>query len=319
VKVVFFGTSDFACPALTKLARHPAFQVVGVVTQPDRPKGRQGKLTPPPVKIAALDLHCKVLQPETLKSPSLTSQLKYMKPDFHVVAAYGKIFQRELLDLPTMGSFNIHASLLPKYRGAAPIQRSILDGCDETGITIMKMDEGLDTGDIVLQQSTHIRDTDNVQSLHDRLAELGADLICQSLVMISLGKARFIPQDTKEASYAQKITRDDELIIWETSKRQVWNQIRSLYPGPGAFTYLPTDKGPKTVKLLIADYERFLSGEPGEIVKIDKNGIHIATAKGAILVKELQMEGKKKMSAEEFLNGTPLKAGQKFISKLEAS
>src|SRR5262249_34709336 len=153
-----------------------------------------------------LDLHCKVLQPETLKSPTLVSQLKYMRPDVHVVAAYGKIFQKELLDLPTMGSFNVHASLLPKYRGAAPIQRAILDGCDETGITIMKMDEGLDTGDIVLQQSTHIRDTDNVQTLHDRLAELGADLICQSLVMISLGKARFIPQDTKDATYAQKIT-----------------------------------------------------------------------------------------------------------------
>jgi len=316
---VFFGTSDFACPALRKLARHPAFEVVGVVTQPDRPKGRQAKLTAPPVKIAALDLHCKVLQPETLKSASLISQLKYMKPDFHVVAAYGKIFQRDLLDLPVMGSYNIHASLLPRYRGAAPIQRAILDGCDETGITIMKMDEGLDTGDIVFQQSTHIRDTDNIQTLHDRLAELGAELICQSLVMNSLGKARFIPQDTKEATYAQKITRDDELIIWDASKRQIWNQIRSLYPGPGAFTYHQTDKGAKMIKLLVADYERFVNGEPGEIVKIDKHGIHVATAKGAILVKELQMEGKKKMNAEEFLNGYPLKIGQKFISKLETS
>ncbi len=317
MKIVYYGTSDFACPALGRLARHPSFEVVGVVTQPDRPKGRSGKPAPPPVKLVALDLHCKVFQPESLKSPTFLSQLKYMRPDFQVVASYGKILHREVLELPRHGSFNIHASLLPKYRGAAPIQRAIMDGCDETGITIMKMDEGLDTGDIVLQQSTHIRDTDNVQTLHDRMAELGAELIGNGLILAANEQARFTPQDNKEASYAQKITRDDELILWDTSKRRVWNQIRALYPGPGAYTYLPVDKGAKLVKILTADFERFVTGEPGAIIKIDKQGIHVASPKGAVIIQELQVEGKKKMTAAEFIRGHPLKVGQKFVSKPE--
>jgi methionyl-tRNA formyltransferase len=317
VKIAFFGTSDFACPALRKLARHFSFEVVGVVTQPDRPKGRGGKLTPPPVKLAALDLHCKVFQPETLKSPTFLSQLKYMKPDFLVVVAYGKILQREILDFPRFGSYNIHASLLPKYRGAAPIQRSIMDGCDETGVTIMRMDEGLDTGDMIVQQSTHIRDTDDVQILHDRLAQIGSELIGDALTLVASGSARFMPQDNKLASYAQKITRDDELILWDTSKRRIWNQIRALYPGPGAYSFLEMEKGTKMVKILTADYERFASGEPGKIIKINKQGIHVATTKGAVVIKELQMEGKKKISADEFVSGYSLKTGQRFISKSE--
>ncbi|MBI4024295.1 MAG: methionyl-tRNA formyltransferase [Verrucomicrobia bacterium] len=316
MKIVFFGTADFACPTLRRLARHPSFEVVGVVTQPDRPKGRAGKLTPPPVKLLALDLHCKVFQPESLKSPTILSQLKYMRPDFSVVVAFGKILQRDALDLPRHGSFNVHASLLPKYRGPAPIQRAIMDGCEETGVTIMKMDEGLDTGDIVLQQSTHIRDTDNYETLHNRLSEMGAELIGEALLLAADGRARFIPQENKEASYAQKITRDDELIFWETSKRRVWNQIRALYPGPGAYCHIQLEKGPRMVKLLEADFERFVSGEAGEIIKIDKEGIHVASPKGAVIVKELQLEGKKKMSAAEFLRGYPLKVGQRFVSKL---
>jgi methionyl-tRNA formyltransferase len=315
VKIVFFGTADFACPALRRLAQTYPFEVVGVVTQPDRPKGRGGKMAATPVKLAALDLHCKVFQPDSLKSPPFLAQLKYMKPDFIVVAAYGKILHREILDAPDMGCFNIHASLLPKYRGAAPIQRAIMDGCDETGITIMRMDEGLDTGDMVLQRSTHIRETDNVQTLHDRLAEIGAELTIEALNLASEGKAKFIPQENKDASYAQKITREDELILWDTSKRHIWNQIRALYPGPGAYSYLMIDKTPKMVKLLVADFERFTKGEPGKIIQIDKRGIHVASDKGALVIKELQLEGKKKTTAEEFLNGYPLRVGQKFLPK----
>lgn len=317
MKIVYYGTSDFAGPALRRLARHPSFQVVGVVTQPDRPRGRSGKPTPPPLKLVALDLHCKVFQPESLKSPTFLAQLKYARPDFQVVASYGKMLHRELLDLPRLGSFNIHASLLPKYRGAAPIQRAIMDGCDETGVTIMKMDEGLDTGDIVLQQSTHIRDTDNAQTLHDRLAELGAELTGDALLLVANNQAKFTPQDNKEASYAQKITRDDELILWDTSKRRVWNQVRALYPGPGAYSHLTLDKGTKIVKVLTADFERFVSGQPGEIIKIDKQGIHVASPKGALIIQELQLEGKKKMSAAEFVRGHPVKVGQRFTSKPE--
>lgn len=315
MKIVFFGTADFARPALARLARHPAFRVVGVVTQPDRSRGRSAKPGPPPIKLAALDLHCKVFQPESLQTETFLSQLKYMRPDFIVVVAYGKILKREILDLPVHGCFNIHGSLLPKYRGASPIQRAIMDGCDETGITIIRMDSGLDTGDILLRQSTHIRETDNFQTLHDRLAELGGELIGPALTQVAGGQARFSPQSGAETTYAQKITRDDELIQWEASKRQIWNQIRALYPGPGAFAWLDTDKGPRMVKILSADFERFVSGKPGEIIKIDKLGIHIAAPKGAVIIKELQLEGKKKMSAAEFLRGCPLKAGQFFLSK----
>ncbi len=315
MKIVFFGTSDFASPALRELARSSSFEVVGVVTSPDRPKGRTAKPAPSAIKLAAMDLHCKVFQPESLKSLTFLSQLKYMKPDFHVVASYGKILQREILELPIHGSFNIHASLLPKYRGAAPIQRALMNADDETGVTIMKMDEGLDTGDIVLQQSTHIRETDNIQTLHDRLAALGAELISQALGLVAAGKTRSIPQDNKEASYAQKITRDDELIFWDTTKRHIWNQIRALYPGSGAYCYIQLEKTTKMVKILTADFERFIHGQPGEIIKLDKQGIHVASTKGAVVIKELQLEGRKKMSASEFLRGYPLKVGQYFVSK----
>jgi methionyl-tRNA formyltransferase len=314
VKVVFFGTAAFACPSLHRLGRHSAFQVVGVVTQPDRPSGRSGKPAPPPVKLAAMELHCKVFQPDSLESPSLIAQLQYLRPDFFVVAAYGKILRKQTLDLARHGSYNIHASLLPRYRGAAPIQRAIMDGCDETGVTIMRMDEGIDTGDIVLQQSTHIRETDNFESLHDRLAELGGILVVEALSLIATEKAQFRPQDNSTATLAAKLTREDELIQWESSKRHVWNQIRALYPGSGAYCYVKTDKGMKLVKLLTAEMERFVHGAPGEIIRIDKEGIHVAATRGAVIVKDLQLEGKKKMSAAEFLRGCPLKVGDRFLS-----
>lgn len=315
MKIVFFGTAEFACPALRRLARHPSFQVVGVVTQPDRARGRSGKPSPPPVKMLALDLHCKVFEPESLTSPAFLSQLRYMRPDFNVVVAYGNLLRKEILNLPRHGSFNIHGSLLPRFRGAAPIHRAIIEGCDETGVTIIKMDEGLDTGDILLQQSTHIRDTDNFQTLHDRLAELGAELIEEALLLAASDRASFLPQADGSATYAKKITRTDELILWNTSKRRVWNLIRALSPGPGAYCYLQTDKGLKMVKLLVADFERFVHGNDGEIIKIDKHGIHVASPKGAVIIKELQMEGKKRMTAAEFLRGCPLKVGQKFVSQ----
>jgi len=316
VKVVFYGSADFACPALRALVEHPSFDVVGVITQPDRPRGRQGKLTPTPVKLLALKLHCKVLQPSSLHSPAFLAQLRYLHPDVSVVAAYGKILPRAALDLPRFGSLNIHGSLLPKFRGAAPIQRAIMEGCDETGVTIMRMDEGLDTGDLLLQQSTHIRDSDTVATLHDRLAEIGATLLVDALRLLAQGKAVFRPQPEGGATHAPKITRDDEWIEWETSKRRVWNHIRALTPGPGACTWLITEKGPKSVKILAADFERFVQGAPGEIIKLDGDGIHVASPRGAVIIKELQAEGKRRMLAAEFLRGFPLRVGQKFVSRL---
>lgn len=316
MKVVFYGSADFACPALRALVEHPSFDVVGVITQPDRPRGRQGKLTPTPVKLLAMKLHCKVLQPSSLHSPAFLAQLRYLRPDVGVVAAYGKILPRAALDLPRFGNLNIHGSLLPKFRGAAPIQRAIMEGCDETGVTIMRMDEGLDTGDLLLQQSTHIRDSDTVATLHDRLAEIGATLLVDALRLLAQGKAVFRPQPEGGATHAPKITRDDEWIEWETSKRRVWNHIRALTPGPGACTWLLTEKGPKLVKLLAADFERFVKGAPGEIIKLDGDGIHVASPRGAVIIREIQAEGKRRMLAAEFLRGCPLRVGQKFVSRL---
>jgi methionyl-tRNA formyltransferase len=192
----------------------------------------------------------------------------------------------------------------------------MMEGCDETGVTIMRMDEGLDTGDILLQQSTHIRDSDTVATLHDRLAEVGARLLVDALRLVAQGKAEFHPQPEGEATHAPKITRDDEWIEWETSKRRVWNHIRALTPGPGACSWLVTDKGPKMVKLLAADFERFVEGKPGEIIKLDDEGIHVAAPRGAVVIKELQAEGKRRITAAEFLRGCPLKAGQRFVSRL---
>ncbi|MCC7519465.1 MAG: methionyl-tRNA formyltransferase [Verrucomicrobiae bacterium] len=316
MKAVFFGSADFACPALRALVEHPSFDVVGVVTQPDRPRGRHEKLAPTPVKLLALRLHCKVLQPASLQSPPFLSQLRYLRPDVNVVAAYGKILPRDVLHTPRFGSLNIHGSLLPKFRGAAPIQRAIMEGCDETGVTIMRMDEGLDTGDLLLRQSTHIRDADTVATLHDRLAAMGASLLIDALRLLAQGKAEFRPQAEGEATHAPKITRDDEWIEWETSKRRVWNHIRALTPGPGACSWLITEKGPKMVKLLAADFERFVHGKPGEILKVDGDGIHVAAPRGAVIVKELQAVGKRRMLAAEFLRGCPLKPGQMFVSRL---
>lgn len=318
MRVVYFGTASFACPALRALARHEAFKLVGVVTQPDRPRGRQQKLTPSPVKETGMEIHAKVFQPEKLRTPAFIAQMEFLKPDFIVVAAYGKILGAELLAMPKYGCFNIHASLLPKYRGAAPIHRAIMDGERETGVTIMKMDAALDTGDIVLQESTHIRPTDNIETLHDRLAELGAQLLPVALIQVRQNKARFTPQDNSKATYAEKISRDDERILWDTSKRHIWNQIRALCPGPGAYTYLRIKGQDKVLKVLRADFDRFLAGKPGKIVKIDKEGIHVAAQTGAVVLQEVQLEGKKRMAAAEFLKGTPLKVGD-FLHSHAAS
>jgi len=314
MQVVFFGTAAFACPALLTLARHEAFKIVGVVTQPDRPRGRQQKLTMSPVKAAAMTTHNTVFQPEKLRTPAFIAQMKFLKPDFIVVAAYGKILGPELLAMPKYGCFNIHASLLPKYRGAAPIHRAIMDGERETGVTIMKMDAALDTGDIVLQQSTHIRPSDNIETLHDRLAELGAQLLPVALIQVRQNKAQYVAQDNTQATYAEKITRDDERILWDTSKRHIWNQIRALHPGPGAYTYVRIKGQDKVLKVLSADFERFVTDKPGKIVKIDKEGIHVAANTGAVVLKEVQLEGKKRMPVSEFLKGVSLKHGDFLLT-----
>jgi methionyl-tRNA formyltransferase len=311
-KIIFMGTAELACPSLQVLAQTPGYEVVAVVTQPDRPRGRALKLQPSPVKHAALQLHLPVLQPARARDVSFLAELRPLQPDFIVVAAYGQILPAAILDLPALGSINVHTSLLPKYRGAAPIQWAILDDEPETGVTIMKMAPSLDTGDILSQRSTKITPEDTAVTLHDRLAEMGAELLVATLRQISEGSITARPQNEAEATYARKITKEDGRLDWSQPARVLWNRIRAFTPWPGAFTFLPGDPKPALLKIQRAFPHMDLSGPPGVILRADKLGIVVGCGQGALRIEELQLEGKRSMSVADFLAGHPMHAGDKL-------
>ena len=303
------GTAELACPSLEALRADKSFDVIAVVTQPDRPKGRDLKLTPPAVKATALKHKLPVLQPERARHESFVGELARLSPDLIVVVAYGQILPRSILDLPKHGCLNVHASLLPKYRGAAPIQWAILDDEKETGVTIMKMDEGLDTGDMLSTVTTPIAPEDTAATLHDRLAQLGAELLVKTIPDYITGKLKPVPQPETGATYARKIKKEDGRIDWTRSAHEIWNQTRAFVPWPGAFTYFPGKDKPLVLKIWDATEETEVSGEPGTVLRTDKTGIVIACASGALRVARLQIEGGKKLAAAEFLSGHPLAAG----------
>lgn len=308
------GTPELACASLNALmAAAPACQIVGVVTQPDRPKGRDLKLQPPPVKALALRAGLPVLQPARARDEALINELRRLEPDLIAVAAYGQILPKSLLDLPRFGCLNVHTSLLPKYRGAAPIQWAILNGDAETGVTIMKMDIGLDTGDIVTQARTPIYPDDTAETLHDRLARLGADLLVQTIPDYVAGKIEPRPQPANGVCYASKITRQDGQIDWRLPADAILNRMRALSPWPGLFTHLPAQPRPHLLKIWQAQRVE-LSGPPGEILKADKAGIIVACGQGAIRISQLQREGGRCLTAGEFLAGHPLPPGQRLES-----
>lgn len=309
MNIVFIGTGEIGVPALAALAKHPDHAVLAVVTQPDRPAGRHQKLTPSPIKQEAFKLHLKIFQPDKINSKTSLEQLKYLKPDLIVVAAYGQILSRAILDLPKYGCLNIHASLLPKFRGAAPIHAAILAGEKETGVTIMWMDEGLDTGDILLQETTPIRSRDNAEVVHDRLAQLGATGLLKALPEIPTGKAPRIPQDEALSSYAKKLRKEDGRIEWNRSKRDIERHIRAMTPWPGAYTWLPEGNDQRMLKIFQTIISRRAKGTPGEIVRVDKHGILVAAKEGGLLLREVQLEGKKRMPAAEFARGFNLPVG----------
>lgn len=312
LRVVFFGTAELACPSLLALTETSELQVVAVVTQPDRPKGRQLKLQPSPVKATALQRNLPVLQPERARRPEFVTELGSYQPNLIVVAAYGQILPSAILDLPTFGCINVHTSLLPKYRGAAPIQWAILDGQPETGVTIMKMDPGLDTGDILTQQATPIASNDDAQTLHDRLAALGAELLARTIPQYVAGKITPQPQDHSQSSYARKITKEDGRLDWHQPSRALWNRVRGLAPWPGAWTLLP----PPTVQPLLKIWETEpidnAAGQPGEIVAADKAGIVVACGEGALRIRCLQRESSRRLTARDFLAGHPLRPGDRL-------
>lgn len=308
LRIIFMGTAELACASLEALAAKTDYSVVAVVTQPDRPKGRDLKPQPSAVKATALRLQLPVLQPERARKEEFVQQLRALEPDLIVVAAYGQILPQAILDLPRHGCLNVHTSLLPKYRGAAPIQWAILEGDSDTGVTIMKMDAGLDTGGILIQEVTPIHAEDNSQTLHDRLARIGAALLVQTIPDYVNGRIK--PRAQPEgASYARKITKEDGKLDWTQPARVLWNRLRAFTPWPGVFTHLA--QPPHLLKIWQAEVtER--SGATGEILQADKSGIVVGCGEKSLRLLQVQREGGRRMSAQDFLAGHPLKPGDKL-------
>jgi methionyl-tRNA formyltransferase len=315
LRIIFMGTAELSCASLEKLCAGRNFSVAAVVTQPDKPKGRELKLTPSPVKILAEKFQLPVLQPLKARDEGFISGLRTLQPDVLVVVAYGQILPQAILDLPKFGCINVHTSLLPKYRGAAPIQRAIADGETETGVTIMKMDAGLDTGPVLSMRRTPILPADDSQVLHDRLAQLGAELLVETIPGYVAGEILPQPQPLQGASYAAKIKKEDGQIDWDDPAEKIFNRLRAFTPWPGAFSFLQTNDRPQLLKIWKAGVA-VQSGGAGEILSADKHGIVVGCGKDALRILELQREGGKRLTAQEFLAGFPLKSGGRFLSKI---
>lgn len=311
LRVVFMGTPDLAAVCLEKLLGAAGMKVVGVVTQPDRPKGRDLKLTSPPVKSLALRHNVPVVQPEKAREPGFLEQLKAWQPELIAVAAFGQILPKEILDLPRCGCINVHTSLLPKYRGAAPIQWAILNGEAETGVTIMKMDVGLDTGDILSVERTPIDASDDAQSLHDRLARIGGELLVKTIPDYVAGIIAPQPQPSEGVSYAHKIKKQDGAMDWSLPAHTLWNRVRGFTPWPGAFTHFIAQAKPFMLKIWEAEPTEG-KGVPGEVLRADKHGIVVACGERALRIHTLQREGGRRVNAAEFLAGCPMSSGQRL-------
>jgi methionyl-tRNA formyltransferase len=301
LRVIFMGTAAFALPTLRVLV--DAEEVIAIVTQPDRPRGRGRKLAPPPAKELALAL--RVLQPERVKESSVIAQLEELKPDLIVVAAFGQILPPAILGIPPLGCINVHPSLLPKYRGAAPINWAIINGETRTGVTTYYMDEGMDTGPILLVREVEINEDETAQELGERLAEIGGELLVETLRGLKEGTLQPSPQDEQGASYAPLLKKTDGLIKWEEEAGWIRNQIRGMVPWPTAYTVW-RDKRIKIFRVKAEDGK----GTPGEIISLDK-GLEVACGTGSLFIEELQLEGGKKMGWKEFTRGHQLTPGER--------
>ena len=328
MRIIFFGTPQFAVPSLERLLDHPDLEVVGVVTQPDKRRGRGNQLSPSPVKSVAIARQLPVWQPERIKkSPETLTELRQLEADFFVVVAYGQILSQEILDMPRLGCVNVHGSILPKYRGAAPIQWCLYHGETETGITTMLMDAGMDTGAILLKANTPIGLLDNAYQLAEIMADLGGDLLVETLLKLKLQDIKPIPQDNSQSTYASLLQKSDYLIDWSRSAIELHNQIRGFIPNcvasfrekplkiiattpiaPIYFSQLPLD-----LQGLARDYSSIseYSGNPGEVINVAKGiGPIVQTGEGLLLLREVQMSGKKVQSGWDFANGFHLTAGE---------
>ena len=309
MRVIFAGTGAFGVPCLEALVASDKHFVLSVLTQPDRPAGRSQKPLASPIKEAALRHHLQVYQPEDVNAASSLSQIRYQKPDLIVVVAYGQILKKPLLELPERGCWNVHASLLPKYRGASPIAAAIRDRQRKTGVTIMQMNEGLDTGDMLGNVATRIRPGETTGMLHDRLAGKGAPLLLGLLDRAEKGKIKRVRQNNAEASVAPRMTKEDGKINWDRSPEEIEAHIRSMQPWPGAYAWLPDGADQKMLKVFVVILSRRAKGKPGEIVEVNSHGILVAAKKGGVLLREVQLEGRKRMTAAEFARGAGIQAG----------
>lgn len=307
-KIVFMGTPDFAVASLRMLIQE-GYEIAAVVTQPDRPVGRKRVLTPTPVKAEALQHGLTVWQPEKLRTSDTVDDIRALQPDLIVTAAYGQILPKAVLDIPRLGCINVHGSLLPKYRGGAPIQRSIMNGETVTGVTIMYMAEGMDTGDMISRVEVPIGEDDNAGTMFAKLSEAGADLLRRTLPDIIAGRVEAVPQPHDEATYAPNLKREDERIDWTRPAEQIANQVRGLVPFSGAFT---TWNG-EVFKVWACRPEPAAAGEaaaaPGTVLTAGTDGLRIQTGQGVLSLLEVQPAGKKAMPVSEFLRGGKMEQG----------
>jgi methionyl-tRNA formyltransferase len=304
LRTIFMGTPDFALQTLQGLI-DAGCKMVGVYTQPDRPKGRGKKLAPPPVKELAQKHDIPVYQPLKLRQPEAVAELEALAPDLIVVVAYGQILPKSVLEIPAHGCINVHASLLPKYRGAAPINKAIIDGETETGITTMYMDVGLDTGDMLVKKTLPIGPEETAGELHDRLASLGRETMEETLRQLCAGALQREVQDDAQSTYASMMKKEDGRIDWSRSALEIHNHVRGLDPWPGAYTTINGE----LLKLAETRPETAEGDKPGSVIAADKHGVCVACGSGSLRIQQLQLAGRKRLAAADFLRGCPLEAG----------
>ncbi|MTI69936.1 MAG: methionyl-tRNA formyltransferase [Firmicutes bacterium] len=301
MNIVFMGTPDFAVPTLNSIYKK-GYNVSLVVTQPDRKKGRGKKLTPTPVKQKALDFGIEVFQPENINVEENIEKIKKYNPDVIVVVAYGQILRKDILDIPKKGCINVHASLLPSYRGAAPINWVVINGEDKTGVTTMYMEEGLDTGDMILKEEIAIKENDTAGVIHDKLMDLGANLLIKTLDIIDKGEVKRTPQDDVNSSYAPMMDKELGKIDWNKPKRSIKNLVRGTNPWPCAFTYY----NGKKMKIHRVEIGSEMKGTNGEIIKVNDEGIYVSVKDGSIIIKKIQFPGKRPMEVKDYLRGNEI-------------
>ena len=308
MRIVYLGTGDIGLPTLRMLLESASHTVAAIVTQPDKPVGRKQELLPSPVKVLALERGIPLLQPRRVRSPEALEEIRAFAPDLIVVMAYGQILPAALLQMPRFGCLNLHASLLPRHRGAAPVQAAILAGDRESGISVMQMDEGLDTGPVLVERRIPIRRRETAGSLHERLARLGPEALTEGLAFLARGGCP-VAQDNSLATHAPKLNREHGLIDWKALPSEIDRHIRGLNPWPSAHTWLPAGKERKMLKVFSCIQVRRHSGVPGTVLRADRHGLLVAAGEGAVLLRDVQLEGRRRMPAGELLKGFSIAQG----------